>query len=86
MPAIVTMTLFDPLLAATSAAAGVDSSIGKAAPQRQVPTLRGTRRPHDGQTRLKPVWPALSEVEGSWAALSEVDGSGMSHNKGLNDR
>jgi hypothetical protein len=59
---------------------------GRAAPQRQVVTLRGTRRPHDGHTRLEPAgsWLAFSEAEG--LVLSEVEGSGMSHNEKLNRR
>ena len=48
------------------------------APQRQLATLRGTRRPHCGQSRLKPAW--------SWPVLSEVEGSGMGHNRELNHR
>ncbi len=39
-------------------------------PHRQVATFRGTRRPHDGQTLLKP----------------DKSRSGMSHNKGLVER
>jgi hypothetical protein len=55
--------------AVTSGAAAVSS--GNAAPQRHVATLRGTRRPQAGHTRLNPaVWSR----------------SGMSHNKGLVER
>ena len=51
--------------------AGSDgSSVGNAAPHRHAITLRGTRRPQDGQTRFNPV----------------RSRSGMSHNKGLVDR
>jgi hypothetical protein len=55
---------------------GASSSTGISAPQRQLATVRGTLRPHEGQIQLKLAWPALSSVEGS----------GMSHNKGLNRR
>jgi hypothetical protein len=33
--------------------ASSSTSTGNAAPQRQVATLRGTRRPHEGQSRVK---------------------------------
>jgi hypothetical protein len=64
----------DPLASAGSGTAV--SPGGSSAPQRHAVTLRGTRRPHDGQTRLNP--------DGSWLALSEVEGSGIGHNRGLN--
>jgi hypothetical protein len=66
------MTLVDPMPVepgSTTAWAG-KLSAGIAAPQRQAATVRGTRRPHEGQTRLIPV----------------KSRSGMSHNKGLNTR
>jgi hypothetical protein len=63
------------LLAGSSASAAGAVSGASSAPQRQTVTLRGTRRPHFGHTRLNPAEP--------WLAPSEVEGSGMSHNKGL---
>jgi hypothetical protein len=76
MTAIITV---DPLRdSAGMSGVSADDSAVSAAPQRHVATLRGTRRPHDGQTRLNPVW--------SWPALSEVEASGIGHNRELNNR
>jgi len=47
----------DPLrVSSGTAGVSVDDSGGSPDPQRHSVTLRGTRRPHDGQTLLKPVW------------------------------
>ena len=72
--------MFDPPLAAGSAGNDpvVEVAAAMPAPQRQLATVRGTRRPHCGQSRLKPTW--------SWPVLSEVEGSGMGHNRELNHR
>ena len=49
---------------AGTAASAADVSGASAAPQRHAVTLRGTRLPQEGQSRLRPVWLGMSHNKG----------------------
>jgi hypothetical protein len=50
------IAMCDPPFGSAGSDTAVDVAAARLAPQRQLATLRGTRRAHCGQTRLKPVW------------------------------